>query len=312
MMFELTCHLIALIVRAFALPIVRNGVWAWAKLYTSVAPADERDDRRRQIRSDLHDEAEDSKSDGYTPAETAVRISLRMLRGVPDDLAWMKSFVVPTIARKLTEWGDASGGMRAPEWLVKSVAMLGFVNIMYWASGEYDAWSDVMFVNAAAPVFLAIAPQLDRPLMQRAVNAFTIVVVAVAIVASLWVWFAFRLYDEPVLVRSLSQCALVFVPPALILIAHGWMRRIEVFNDPTWPTGAVGAVIIAVSLILSGHVGLNAGFLLAVWAALAAALLFMASVLGGCLLAAAAVCHAGTKAYAAGLKVVAAGFRNLM
>lgn len=312
MMFEAVCQLIALIVRAFALPVVRNGAWAWTKLYTSVAPADERDDRRRQILSHLADEETDSELAGYVPAETAVQILFETLRGVPDDLAWSRPFVVPTVAGKLTEWSDASGGMRAPEWLVKSVAMLGFVNILYWGSGEYGAWSDVMFVNVAALVVLAIVPQLDRPLVHRAMHAFTIVVVAVAIVASLWVWFAFRLYDEPVLVRSLSQCALVFVPPVLILSAHGWMRRIEVFKDPTWPTGAVGAVIIAVSLILSGHVGLNAGFLLAVWAALAAGLLFMASVLGGCLLAAAAVCHAGTKAYAAGLKVVAAGFRNRM
>ena len=309
---EVFCHLVSPIVRAFALPVVKLGAQGWTKLYTSFAPAGERDDRREQILSHLTDEETDSKLAGYMPAETAVQILFETLRGVPDDWAWTRPFIVPTVAGKLTEWSDASRGIRAPEWLVKSVAMQLFVNLGFWASGDYDAWSDIFVVNAAAPVALACVLHLDRPVVQRAMNAFIIVVIAVAIGASLWLWFAFRLYDEPVLVRSLFQCALVFGPPALILSAHGWMRRIDVFKNPTWPTGTVGAVIIAVSLILSGHVGLNAGFLLAVWAALAAGLLFMASVLGGCLLAAAAVCHAGTKAYAAGLKVVAAGFRNRM
>lgn len=311
-MFEVVCHLVSPIFSAFALPVVRNGVWGWTKLYTSFAPTAERDDRRRQIMSHLADEEADYKSEGYTPAETAVRILFAALTGVRDDLAWTRPFVVPSVARRLTEWNDASGGFRAPKWLVISLATLAFVNLGSWVSGDYDAWSDVLVANAAAPLVPAFVLLLDRPLVQRAMTVFAIVAVAVAIGASLWAVFTFRLYDEPVLLRSLYQCALIFVPPFLILRTRTLMRRISVFEDRTWPVWAARSVIIAVSLFFSGHTGLNAWVLLAAWAALVAALLLLISVMVGCVLAAVAVCFAGTKACAAGLKLVAAGLRNLM
>ncbi len=311
MMFEVVCHLVSLIVRAFALPVVRNCVWIWTRLYTSLVPADEREDRRQQVLSDLHDEAEDCKS-GYTPAERAVWILFRTLRGVPDDLAWSAPYSARTFAGNLTRWSAAVGGARAPEWLLKSLTAVGFVNVAFWVSGDYDGWSNVLLVNAAAPVVPGFVLLIDRPLVQRAMTVFGIVAAAVAIGASLWAMFAFRLYDEPVPFRSLSQCALVFAPPLLILNTRSLMRRTGVFGDRTWPTWAAGTMIVAVSLFLSGHVGLNAWVLLAAWAALGAALLLLISVMAGCLLAAVAACHAGTKACAAGLKVVAAGLRNLM
>ena len=310
-MFEVICHLVTPIVKAFALPVVRTGAKGWTKLYTSFAPADERDDRREQILSHLHDEEADYKSKGHTRVETAVLILYETLTGVPDDLAWTRPFIVPTVAGKLTEWSNASDGLRAPEWLVKSVAMLVFFNVSFWASGDYDSWSNVVVVNSATPVVLAFVLNVDRPLVRRAVTAFVIVVAAVAIVGVLWLVFTFRLYDEPVLLRSWYQCALVFAPPVLILSARDLMRRIGVFQDRTWAIWAVGSVIIAVSLFLSGHVGLDAWVLIAVWAALALGLVLIGFVLAGCWLAAAAACHAGTKACATGLKVVAAGFRNL-
>ena len=310
-MSVLICHLVSVIVGAFALPVVRNGVWGWTKLYTSFAPADQRDDRRRQIRSHLHEEEADWRLEGYAPPETAVKMLYESLTGVPDDLAWTKPFIVPTVARKLTEWSDVSGSSRAPEWLVKSVAILVFFNLWSWASGDYDALRDVLVANAVAPVVLAFVLHLDRPLVRRAVTAFLIVVAAVAIGGVLWAVFAFRLYDEPDLFRSLFRCALVFLPPFLILNTRLLMRRTGVFADRIWLMWATRAAIVAASLFLSGHVGLNAGLLLAVWAALVVALLFLISVLAVCCLAAMAACHAGTKVCAAGLKVVSAGFRNL-
>ena len=309
-MFEVVCHLVSLIFRASALPVVRNCAWSWTRLYTSMVPADEREDRRRQVLSDLHDEAEDCQS-GYTPAERAVRILFRTLRGVPDDLAWSAPYSARTFAGKLTRWSAAVGGARAPEWLLKSLTTVGFVNVAFLVSGDYDGWSNVLLVNAAAPVVPAFFLLIDRPLVQRAMTVFGIVSAAVAIGASLWALFAFRLYDEPVLFRSLSQCALVFAPPLLFINAQSMMQRTGVFEDRTWPTWAVRTVIVALSLFLSGHVGLNAWVLLAAWAALGAALLLLISVMAGCLLAAVAACYAGTKACAAGLKVAATRMRNL-
>ena len=311
-MFELICHLVSVIVGAFAVPVVKKGAQGWTKLYTSFAPADERDDRRLQVMSHLADEEADCKSERYTPQETAVRMLFETLTGVPDDLAWARPFIIPTVAEKLTEWSDASGGFRPPEWLVKSVAILGFVNLGSWASGDYDDWSNVVVVNAAAPVVLAFVLHLDRPLARRALNAFAIVVAAVAIGGMSWAVFAFRLYDEPVLLHSLSQCALIFLPPVLIWDTRSLMQRTGVIEDRTWPIWAARTVIVVVSLFLSGHVGMSAWVLLAAWAAFAAALVLLISVMAGCLLAALAVCHAGTKSCSAGLNFVAASFRNRM
>ena len=103
----------------------------------------------------------------------------RTLRGVPDDLAWSAPYSARTVADELTRWRAVVGGIRAPEGVLKSIATLGFVNVLFWVSGDYDGWSDFAVANAAAPIILAIVLQLERPLVQRAMNAFAMIAAAI-------------------------------------------------------------------------------------------------------------------------------------
>ncbi len=58
-------------------------VYAWTRLYTWRLPPDVRDDRRREIASDLWESREDA--DGGL---LALHVLGRMLAGMPDDVLW--------------------------------------------------------------------------------------------------------------------------------------------------------------------------------------------------------------------------------
>jgi hypothetical protein len=61
-------------------------VYAWTRLYTSRLPRGVRDDRRREIASDLWESHEDA--DGRAGVRLALHVLGRMLAGMPDDVLW--------------------------------------------------------------------------------------------------------------------------------------------------------------------------------------------------------------------------------
>ena len=61
-------------------------VYAWTRLYTWRLPPGVRDDRQREIASDLWESREDT--DGRGSVVVALHVLGRMLAGMPDDVLW--------------------------------------------------------------------------------------------------------------------------------------------------------------------------------------------------------------------------------
>jgi hypothetical protein len=70
--------------RTVVLRFARGVVRAWTRLYTLGAIRTERQNRLAEIESDLWE----SQRDRDSRVDPAVQILMRLLRGIPDDLAW--------------------------------------------------------------------------------------------------------------------------------------------------------------------------------------------------------------------------------
>src|SRR6188508_1739133 len=66
--------------------LAENLVYAWTRLYTWRLPANLRDDRRREIASDLWESHHDA--DGRGRMRHGLQVLGRMLAGIPDDVLW--------------------------------------------------------------------------------------------------------------------------------------------------------------------------------------------------------------------------------
>ena len=102
-MFEPIVRVCALVVnRECALPVAVLLTRRWIWLYTSMAPLEERMDRRAELLSDLHEHISDSRAGGVRPEVLALQILSRNLRGAPDDLRWSAPYLVTSLAETLT------------------------------------------------------------------------------------------------------------------------------------------------------------------------------------------------------------------
>ena len=70
----LLAPVVLLVVNAFALSVVMFIVKAWTRLYTMAAPEHERESRRAEATSVLHEQRSASRAEGYKPAEVAIRV----------------------------------------------------------------------------------------------------------------------------------------------------------------------------------------------------------------------------------------------
>lgn len=83
----------------------------WTRLYTAMAPLEEKMDRRAELLSDLHEHISDSRAKGVGPEAIALQVLSRNLRGAPDDLKWSAPYFSTAISERLKGW--AATGNRA-------------------------------------------------------------------------------------------------------------------------------------------------------------------------------------------------------
>ena len=124
----LLAPIVLIVVNAFALSVVTFIVKAWTRLYTMAAPEHERECRRSEADSVLHEQHSTSRAEGYKPAEAAVRVLFRMALRVRSDMAWLVPYLPTTLAERLAKGGDALSRVRTPTRLVSTLAVLGLMN----------------------------------------------------------------------------------------------------------------------------------------------------------------------------------------
>ena len=103
---------------AAALGLVRG----WTRLYTACMDPPVRDARRAEIESDLWELHEDARRRGASPTLIAIRMLLRLVPGIADDLAWRAEHVrvTPRIVQEAL-WASAIASVVLVWWLASTL-----------------------------------------------------------------------------------------------------------------------------------------------------------------------------------------------
>jgi hypothetical protein len=107
-------------------PLVR-AVERWVAIYTRGLPRDVRDSRRAELRSDLFEHLRQAAGAGHGRLRRSLQVLGRVVRGMPDDLAWRFAQQIPAPRRQLLAW--------LFDWVVSPAAAIG-VLLTAWLGGS--------------------------------------------------------------------------------------------------------------------------------------------------------------------------------
>ena len=88
--------ILVLLLQAYALPIALALVRGWVYLYTLGLPTKLKERRRLELCSDVWEQQNAQKDDGYANEAIALRLFIRVVLGVPSDLSWRLQHVDST------------------------------------------------------------------------------------------------------------------------------------------------------------------------------------------------------------------------
>jgi hypothetical protein len=113
--------IIRLLISAYLLDIAKRIVLGWVWLYSFPAPKEEREGRRAEGLSHVHEFENALRKKGYAPRDIAVRLLERWARGMPDDMMWSMPFVPGSLAGRTKDWADSLRHYRVPNAMVAGV-----------------------------------------------------------------------------------------------------------------------------------------------------------------------------------------------
>ena len=289
--------------------MVRSLVEAWIWLYTSVAPAGERDPRRAEVLSDLHEHIQDSRAEGHRPAEVAVHVLLRMLCGVKDDLAWSAPYLPSAMAERLERGGETLSHFRTPTMVITSLAFLSWANVSFFVSDGDKPWTVFLGMNLSACGMIFVMHNQQRRWARRILHWYLSIATAALAGVLVWEVLHHRLYEIPGFYRLVLQVGVAIVPLILAMLVGSERCRARFFKGRWSPVFACWGLIAAISLGTAVYPGLSTLTTVWTWMVLTAlALVIVCAVFVGC---AAVVCYGGLKGGAGLLRLMAAGIRHL-
>ena len=306
---SLVTSFILLIFRAYALKIVCSLVRAWTRLYTSVAPEEERWNRREEMESDLYEHIRYLRAGGYRPPEIAIQVLFRMLCGVMDDVAWSAPCLPGAMAERLERWGEALGRFRTPPSVITYLALFGLLNGSLFLSDGDRSWMHLLGLNTSACGAIFVMHHRQRPWARRIFIWYLGIATVLLLGVLAWVVVHHRVYEVPGFYPLMLQFAVAFLPLILAMLVGSEGCRARFFKGRWWPVFVSWALIAAISIGTAMHLGLSTSTAVWTWMALASlAFVIGCGVFMGC---AAAVCHGGLKGGAGLLRLMAAGVRHL-
>lgn len=138
-MFEPIARVCALVInRECALPVAVLLTRRWIWLYTSMAPLEERMDRRAELLSDLHEHISDSRAGGVGQEAIALGVLSRSLRGAPEDLKWSAPYAPTALVERLRHGAVASGLTRALRCGILRILQTGALPLMKRAQAGFN------------------------------------------------------------------------------------------------------------------------------------------------------------------------------
>ena len=234
---------------ATGLPTTIRIVRLWTCIYTALAPRDDRDSRRAEILSDLHDHREHLLLEGHRPVEAAVLIFLRMITGAMDDVAWAWPHFCSILVGKLNSGKFSVQRIVTRKVLVMSVACLGSVNCLFFAADIEHTLLEWSAHNLGAVIASVLMCHQEHPTARRVLTGLMGVAIATGTALVAWLVIEYRLYDEP-LFRQMMLSAL----PILVMLVIGTKGfRVRAFGGRWWPALISWVVIGGISIAAADH-----------------------------------------------------------
>ena len=135
------------VIGAFALPLAMSFARLWTSIYTAGVPNKERQDRRAEILSDLHEQVADFREQGYRPDEIAILIVRRVVRGMKDDVAWSAPYLPEVLAEQFERGSEALRHIGTPKFITTAMAVVGMMNCAWLMSDGDKSWVSWFIFN---------------------------------------------------------------------------------------------------------------------------------------------------------------------
>jgi len=301
---------IALVVGAFALPIMKHVVIGWVRLYTTFVPKELREERRVEVLSDIHEQISSALVNRYRPVEVAGHMFVRWLTGLPDEFAWFSPFVPSLLASKAARLSQSVSSFRTPKILIPSLATFGVMNWAYLSSSGARTFTTWLGLNVMTGAMIVLISKQQHAWARRVLYTFMGGGGVMVLGYMAWWMGPSKLY-EMIQLPMFRGFLIAMVVIGLGMLVADKSIRTRLFQGRWRYVIICWLAIIAVSLVasmaLAGSVTpmLSA---LAVAAGLIASMFIFCGIIG---LVTAAFWHGCLRGTAAGLRAVAAGLRRL-
>lgn len=299
--------IISMVVKTHAWTIAEKFVMVWVWLYSVFAPEDEREGRREEVASFIHEQKLAYQQAGHSLCEAAVLLIERWAKGMMDDIVWGAPFIPGVLADRVKGWGDTLRHYRVPNAMIAGVAVLGLMDYSFFSSPNGQSIGTWLFTNTIGVALTVLLWKHNHPLARRIFHAWMGLCIAAGLIGMVWMTIHYRLYDITTI--KILALAMVTVAPAIIIVDKSWRNRL--FGGRWWLIAICWAPIIAGSFAGSLLIAQSVKPLLEMWAVIALLVVSMVIVYGAIGLAAWILCLLGIRGGAEGLRLVASGIRRL-
>ena len=241
----------ALLIQSLLLPTAKLILTSWTWFYTMAAPEDERESRRAEIRSDLHEQISASREARLNSAEIAAQVLLRMVCGFKGDLAWCVA-ELSTLPCRLERGSEILRRTRAPKQFIVILGGLGMVNFILLMSNDNQQVSLWVAYNAGLPFMGGLMMNQQCVWARRALYSIVGTCVLMSLVVIAWAVIHYQLYQNLYFVSSM----LGLLPILLAVVVSDNSFRTRVFGGRWKPVfvcwGILAATSLAVTHLVSG------------------------------------------------------------
>lgn len=300
---------IVMFISTHALTITKHIVMGWVWLCSAIAPKEDREGRRREVLSHIHELINTYQKAGCAQGEIAIRLLENGVKGMIDDMAWC----IPFIPERLVDLADRVKGSsdtlryyRIPNAMIAGVATLGLMNFSFFSSNN-QTFINWLIANGIVVVTTVLLWKIKHPLVRRIFYSWMGVAMVATIVFMVWVSIQYHLYQ--IMTFKILMLAMVAVSPVIIVVDKSWRQRF--FRSKWWLIVICWAAIIAGVFVGSLVIAHSIKPLLEMLAAMALLVLGIFIVCGVMDLAAYVLCWIGIKGSAGGLRLVASGIHRL-
>jgi len=297
---------IGIIVKAYALPIVLRIISIRNWLYVMFA-ADEGKGQREEMLANLPDEIADYRLCGDSNEVIAAKIFLRLVTGLPSDLAMWAPSIPALLVDKIAGWSNTLRHYRIPNAMIAGVATLGLMNYFFFSSPNNQTIGTWLFINSIVIVMTVLLWKLKHPLARRILNTWIGVAIVAGTAIMAWLTINYRLYE--IMTFKVLMLAMVAVLPTVIVVDKSLRDRL--FKGRWWLIAICWAPIIAGAFAGSLLIAQDVKPLLEIWAIMVLLAVGLFIVCGATGLAAYILCWLGIRGSAGGLRLVASGIRRL-